>query len=357
MRWTCALLVLSIIGCCVGPELGAAKSVLLTHKALTQDARELQIIPWVECNWPDVPVAPEQPSSLTVLEHVAAGLEAWEPITTTAMVSTLPGNAAIYAELQARLREVQIIPGLKTQNLLVPFDSAAGWAQVAAEVRTLLEMSDERRIVLDHEAALRPFVLGRQIVNLTRLREGLGLLPRDVQYVWHPSLYWFVAGEAGYRRLLIICRLVDECLPDVRWVDQRYCASDTAHNDRYRQAAIDLGALVRGPTMPILYFLGDDYGYTWWADDQVGEALGQIESTWGPGAEVIIYPGVRHWAAAAGLFRAALDDHCSAADMVDQIVGPGLCPMPTPVEAECDLNNDNCVDLRDVAILQLTWQP
>ncbi len=247
--------------------------------------QKLRIIPWVEVNFPP-----------RYVEDAVEGLRIWRKVTDTAIVSTMPGRADLYRELRKRVPDMHIIPGLKTMDLLKRFDSVGGWRIVAKELAAIRAASGERVILLDNEIAMKPYIDGVQPVNLDRLRTGLSKLPRDIDYLWYPSIF---GKDDKQRRNAEVCRVVEEVLKDVRFLDQRY-QGIRAVTDRARIAADKrLKAIARKPTLPMLYFYGSDGRYVWWKDEQVHEALEHIRREWGDSADVVIYPGVKRWVEAA----------------------------------------------------------
>ena len=353
------VLVLLMASSCSNPILDSElKRAVLAKENIDQpEERRSKIIPWVECNWPDARLVHGDPESPTVLNHVVEGLREWERVTNTAIITTLPGKTWLYDKLQSEVPEMHIIPGIKTMDLFSnSFDRLEGWHAVREQVQLMSQATNQTMFALEHEWALERYVRGEQSIDFLKLKAGLRLLPEDIEYIWHPSVYWFIAGEAGYDRLVDLCRVVEATVPAVRWVDQRYCASDAVVNTQYERARRMLVSLASKPTIPILYFLGDEGEHVWWQDQQAGAALSQVHDSWGDGSQVIIYPGLTRWGDAAQVFGGECGK-CTAAKMVNQLIGPSLCPMPIPTEAECDLNYDNCVDLHDVAIMQLMWEP
>lgn len=245
----------------------------------------VKIIPWVEDNYAQYD------------DRVVEGLRIWRKVADTAIVSTMPGRAALYPKLRERVPGMRIIPGLKTMDLLPRFDSVKGWRRVAEEVSAILAAGGERVVLLENEVAIKAFVDGAQPLNLDRLRQGLALLPGDVAYLWYPSIYGHEQDKRS--RCAEVCRVVAETLLNVRLLDQRY-QGRRAVSDRARIAAdAILKSISRRPTLPMLYFYGSEHSYTFWRDEQVHEALGYVRKDWGDEADVVLYPGLKRWVEAA----------------------------------------------------------
>ncbi len=272
----------------------------------------LTIIPWVECNWPGAPMHGDKLASATMLDYVVEGLLVWKTVTDTAIVSTMPNRADLYTELHRRAPEMRIIPGLKTWHSLERFDSVSGWRVIAREVSAIRATSGERVIVLENETALEDWVKGRETLDTRKLREGLALLPTDMQYLWHPSL-WLSAGDEAQQRLMQVCQVVEEALRDVRFLDQKYNAHHSVNNARFAKASKVLHSIASRPTLPMQFFLGTDNKNVWWRDDQIDEALSYVRTDWGNSADVVLYIGQKRWVEAAQSLSTRLPQRGSAA--------------------------------------------
>jgi len=261
-------------------------------------AAKLKLIPWVECNWPQ---QPEQDApGVTQFERTVAGLLIWRQVTDTAIVGTTPGNADLYPELQKRLAGMRIIPGIKTMRLLRRFDSIADWALVAREVRRIQARTGTKVIVFDHERAVEAYVRGQQPLNFDNLRVALAQLPGDLEYIWYPSVFWFIARQPGHQRLVKLCEVVQASLRKLRFVDHRYCGRREVRFGRFINAGKAIDRIARQPTIPLLFFYGPRHQpHIWWLDHQLEEALALVRDRWGPDAEVLIYPGRKRWVEAA----------------------------------------------------------
>lgn len=258
--------------------------------------RELGVIPWVECNWPDVPVNKADPHSSSTFEHTVKGLEIWKSVTGTAIVTTLPGKEALYPRLRDRVPGMRIIPGLKTKDLLVRLDSVEGWKAVAREVLAIQDKSGERVVLLENEKAVYPFIRGEQAADMDQLRKALDSLPKDNEYLWYPSIF---GKEEEQKRCAEVCGVVQEVLLNVRFLDQRF-QGKRAVSDRTRKAAdLRLMKIAKRPTLRMAYFYGPDHPHVWWNDDQIFQALSQLRSGRSDSADVVLYPGLKRWVEAA----------------------------------------------------------
>ena len=246
----------------------------------------LKIIPWVEDNFSKYD------------ETVRRGLGIWAAVTDRAIVSTMPGRAGLFATLDKELRasghEIRIIPGLKTMSLLDRFDSIQGWESVASEVA----LYDSSIVLLENEVAMKGYVDGEYELDREALRTGLSKLPRDVQYLWYPSIW---GNDTRKReRNEVACAIVQDTLRDVRFLDQRYQGARAIDASARKKADVMLKRITKGrPTLPMLYFYGPNHPVTFWKDEQLEDALGIIKRRWDNHAEVVIYPGVKRWEDAA----------------------------------------------------------
>ncbi|MBI4716477.1 MAG: hypothetical protein HY763_01615 [Planctomycetes bacterium] len=242
--------------------------------AADRPAAAVRIIPWVELNT-------LSPAAFT---EVVDGLLAWRSITDRAIVSTVPGHAGIYAELRRRAPDIRIIPGLKTASLLATFDSVEGWERVALDVERIVAATEAEEVLLENETAIKAYQRGDAPIDVARLREGLGKLPREVRYIWYPGIVGH--KEETQRRYELVCAAVAE-LRDVRFTDHRFAGRRAVEDQWMKSARQRLKPLSRRPTLPILYCYGDD---RWWQDAELPRALALVEDP-----EVILYPGAKRW--------------------------------------------------------------
>jgi len=255
-----------------------------------------KIIPWVECNWPDAPVDKGDPSSKPILDHVIEGLLIWQRVTDTAIVSIMPGQTRLYHTLHSRVPGMRIIPGLKTMTLLDRLDSESGWQAIANEVLAIAAATGERVVLLENEKAVYPFIRDKRALDTNRLRKALDRLPKDMDYLWYPSIF---GKEAEQKRGAEVCRAVEDALVSVRFLDQRF-QGKRAVTDPARIAADRLLRAIAGrPTLRMVYFYGPEHPIVWWRDDQIDEALGECSRAPGGSTEVVVYPGLKRWVDAA----------------------------------------------------------
>lgn len=253
----------------------------------------LKVIPWVELNYPPC-----------MLDEIVFGLQTWRDscLAYAGIVSTMPGKASLFTTLKALVPNMRIIPGLKTMDLLPQFDNVEGWRNVAAEVRLIVAGEPMTAahipiVLLENEKAMKSYVDGTQTIDLALLASGLKLLPTGVEYWWNPSIFGF--QQVTQDRNAAVCEVVAKTLSRFRFVNLRYQGRG-AVEDRWRKFAdARLQALSRLPTIPKLYFYGPGHGDNFWLDEEVGVPLNLVLDKWGPGAEVIIYPGVVRFAEAA----------------------------------------------------------
>ena len=258
----------------------------------------LNVIPWVELNYRSYD------------EAVIEGLQIWSAVGDTAIVSTRPGRSDLFAMLRLRIPQTRVIPGLKTTSLLDRFDSITGWQSVAREVSAIRQQSGERVILLENEEAIKAYFQGTETLDFDSFRAALAQLPGDTQYIWRPSVYWFAAGDAGHQRLVQVARVVEEVLPDVRFLDQRYISYDTVTSQRYGETKAVLDSFASNPTIPSLYFYGPDHPLIWWRDSELQEALAHVRLAWGSSADVIIYTGIDYWLDAAHVLTGLMLEPC-----------------------------------------------
>lgn len=257
-----------------------------------------KIIPWVEENHDD----PES------LEQVVIGLRVWHNVTDRAIVTTAPG-VRIYDELCARVPGMQIIPGLKTNELLPHrFDYVEGWASIAAELAVMAEATGSKIVVLENESAVEKYRLGHQNVNWAQFRKCLAQLPRDLT-IW---LYPPMGGENDDeqdRMGSLSGEVADQCI-NVALLDYQSCGGPRgltySWSIKGRKKLDEIVRRVPGASiLRMLYFYGP--GSKYWMDGQILEALGAVGDD-----EVIIYPGAKRWVEAAKEFAKVLGNVAGA---------------------------------------------
>lgn len=265
-----ALCIWSSAGACDYTPNGAADQRIASEPPL--------FIPWVELNT----------SNPSTVDIVVEGLLAWQKITDTAIVSTVPGKESLYRVLRKRVPGMRIIPGIKTTPLLSRFDSVEGWENVSRSVRYALKCAGENEILLENETAFLRVRRGEESVNLQNLRRGLDTLPAGIKVIWYPSIVG--RSQAMLTRYEDVCKIVVDVL-DARFVDHSVDGHKSLGNRWREKAQHRLDALSNQPTIPILYCYGDS---RWWRDEQLVEVLGSVTKD-----QVILYPGIKRWAQAA----------------------------------------------------------
>ena len=239
------------------------------------------------------------------VEKLIAGIKAWRPLADTVCVATGPGQAEMFAELRRRVPEMQLIPGLVTSSWIARarFDSPVPWERLAREIALVARVCGQKRVLLDNETALAPFLKGNAELDERRLRTALSLLPKDIQIIWYPAMYWVVPQQRQKSEWL--CRIVAEEL-DCRLVDASF-------GDRTWSAAgptetrQKLEAFSRNPTLPIVWFgrwPGSNCPY--WEYDQVGEVLDLLAGR----DECLVYPGMARFQEAAERLGPLVRQHC-----------------------------------------------
>lgn len=244
------------------------------------------IVPWMEVNYPPF-----------LLEATVQGLRLYRRVTDTAIVSTTPGNAALYTELRQALPDMRFIPGIKTSVRLDPnaFDSLAGWKLIAKDVREVVQTSGARTVILENEDAIRSYQAGTYEIDFQRFRRCLEFLPTDVEYIWYPvNLH----NEYVCGRTIPIVNAVQDVL-DVRLVDHSYGHPDW-HNDLHRRT---LKAIAKNPPILLMWWgCFESVNTCYWDYGQVSEVMGLFEGR----PELVFYPGHDNWMALAQAVVATL---------------------------------------------------
>lgn len=252
------------------------------------------IIPWVECN----------SSSKKALAHVLRGMAAWYPVTKTVIVSTVPGKEHIYRELSKGVvphiavpKHTVVIPGVKTHPVLDRFDSLKGWRKVANSVDAILKhCPDAKRVLLENETAMKPYIDGKQKIDLKRLRRGVSCLPSGIEYYVWPT-YAGHSYDVQNRYFAVI----EAIASNREWCFiGRRLASPAAPDDVWmRYAALRLEVLTGyswtfNSSVPIIWCGGDKRHSKAWHYKQVPSVLDMVE-----GGEAVLYPGSKNWVEAA----------------------------------------------------------
>jgi hypothetical protein len=242
-----------------------------------------KLVPWLELN-------DENPRTV---DSAVQGLLVWRRVTDTALVSTTPGHAGVYAKLRARVPNMRILPGLKTYTLLPRPDSVEGWREVAAEIRRLVAETGERTVLLENETALKECLDGKMTIDDERFRAALRTIPPDVTILWYPAIH--SGNAAKNRRSETICRIVAESCR-VQFTDLGRATPRTAAEKWTKASRETMRAISTRPAVPILYCCGDGY----WSYSQIPPAAAECGA-----AEVLVFPGASRWRDAAEALAAA----------------------------------------------------
>jgi len=256
------------------------------------------VIPWVELNWWDA-----------FKEDVVKGCLEWRGVAEQIIVTTRPGYADKYDKLYDEVvrHDIELLPGLKTSGFCDPFDDVDVWKRLAGEIGALRKATGGTRFILENEMALKPYVMGYEEINFTRLITCLEQLPKDLEYLWFPPHGWRTGGDPGVQRLHDLNLLVHG-VPDlnVSFFSQRHEKRGLHKNGLQGVYEKQLRDMQAGGVSPTMLYFGKVKGkFTHWPYDRVVEA---VETCAESGfTEAIIYPGVKHWPEAsralAGLLR------------------------------------------------------
>ncbi len=244
-----------------------------------------RIIPWTM-----LPTA----HSRRDVEELVSNLKAWQPVASTACVSTGPGQASVFAELRRRVPEIELIPGLVSSSWIGsgPFESPASWRQLANEMAVVARTCNQKRVLLDNEGALWAFLGGKVDIDERRLRAALAHVPDDVQVIWYPAMYWVDPEQR--RRSEWLCRVVAEEL-NCRFVDASF-GDHTWAAPGPTEVRRKLDSLGRNPTLPIVWFgCWPQSKWCYWEYEQVGEVLEALAGR----DEFLVYPGMKRFGEAA----------------------------------------------------------
>ena len=246
-----------------------------------------RLIPWIEVN------------KREAVDAAVAGLLEWSHIADTAIVTTVPGELDIYDEISGRVPELQIIPGLKTNDLLRKgFDNMEGWERIGHKLEDMAQRCGSDTVVLENESAVRKYGLGNETLDWDTFRKAMEELPRDREIIWYPAITG--ADDESQNRMQKLCCAVVKHHPRVTLVDRGFSNPAAVRWNWSKEARLRL-ALIGAPTIPMLYFYGPDEDY--WQDEQIHKALEHVKKA----AEVIIYPGAARFEDAAKGIRKALE--------------------------------------------------
>lgn len=240
------------------------------------------MIPWLEVNR-------DTPSEI---DNCVQGLRIWQLVTQRAVVSTAPGGHTIYPKLRAAVPGVSIIPGMKTYARLRDgkFDDAAAWALVAQDMQAVAAAAKSKRVLLEHESALKGYWNSTYTLDVGKLTTALAQMG-DLEVIWYPGL----VGESEKVQAIsaAICRAADGSGAQI--VDH-YAASPQALTYGWSKLAKErLNEIVTQLTMPLAY-VGKQGARMYWryTDAQ------KLATMFADGHdEWLIYPGARQWVGAS----------------------------------------------------------
>lgn len=255
-----------------------------------------RLMPWVEVYSNSYGVIPPG-----TLERAVEGLLIWQRVTDTAVVTTTPGNARLYAILNARVPGMRIVPGLISQPYLGKqgFDQLDLWRDLAAEVADIAAVSGDGCFLFDHEHALESYLEGACEINFARLRDCLATLPPNVEYIWYPSLAY--DGAQRRARSLAICQVVEAELHP-RFVNLGFDHPRWREFDPWWYVTLD--KLAAKPTVPLIYF--GCWQDCFWDYSQISQVLKDIRTYPENYADAIVYPSLSRWVEAAAAITAEL---------------------------------------------------
>lgn len=247
------------------------------------------IVPWVECNRD----AHEEPT--------IEGLKHWLEITDEAIVTTVPGNSALYGRLRKGVPRMHIIRGIKTHDLLRnDHASPEGWRRLRREVVACLSETSDRRLVFDMESTMRPVWEGDRPLDQDKLTMSIrhADFPRGVTYYWFPSVgAWRPEQQTIAAQ---ICRTVQDCFDNLVFIDGASLSSPNALGYGSNLRATDaLSELSRHKPVPLL-----QCHTKYWSDERVPEAAQY--AVFGDEGCALLYPGQGRWVEASQSISAEL---------------------------------------------------
>ncbi len=282
------------------------------------------VLPWIECNVPNDPIAayyPDMegiPEGMTILEHTLQGLHNWAKVSDTILVSTISSGInttyqAISAQKPAGLRVIGgmkpiFIPGCAPYNpAIYDFADGPSWQIIARDAQRIVELTGTNIVIIENEVALWPFHFYNQEVDFDKLR--ISLIPLQQTGVetwwWFPNIFPSRPDNPDlHEESIAFVRAVAETLPNAKFITS-YGAWQEGILNQYDQMTnrtemIELVGLDR--IRELLYvtktgtwfYPGEngqpDYHKPCFSSDQTLEKL-EIE----PSEPVIVYPGHESW--------------------------------------------------------------
>lgn len=369
-----------MVGTCFGRGIitgcGLAMFVaLISPGSLAQyaTAGDMEIIPWVEFNYPSDPADPDAEDLIEIVD----GLEIWATMTDKVMVTTRAGCAVLYQTLNTVLADrgvnIMVIPGIKTSSIYSDgchFDELSFWESVADEVLDICTYAESDVCVLENEHASCCYYRDGNCgpegwcncdygVDLEQLESSLCELPANIQYWWWPSVPGF--NPEIQDRAADLCQAAVNVLGDrVHFFAHLLCAPHLLNDQLLLDAHEKLMDITGNqPTLPIMWFynVGD-----YWHDNQINGALCHA-ITCHEFEQVCIYPGYYNWydntAAIVSYYGAGEvccpDINCNGVldynDLIILLTAYDTCAEDPDYEARADFDASGCVDLMDLTLL------
>ncbi len=253
--------------------------------AVTKPLTNPVIIPWLEISGE---------ASEEQIDHCVAGLELWQRLTDTAIISTEYPGAHLFPILQARVPGMRIIPGMKTVSRLdhTNLDSLERWALVAEDVNAFVAASGESTIVFENETAQKAYLDGDYEIDYDQYEACVAQLPDDVEYYWYPSIACHHQNESWLLRTRPLVERVEAAVPNVRFIETSFGDPDWPYywpSLVIRETVEEISDTI---PLPIIYF-GCDDTWCYWPYDETAILMGQLQEEGRPDA--IFYPGISRW--------------------------------------------------------------
>jgi hypothetical protein len=239
-----------------------------------------KIIPWLE-------VSDATKENLTA---AIAGITYWSKVTDTAIVSSDAGSyGAVYEHLNSeRLPpKFQIIPGLKGASFQIYPPIEEPWTALAQAVETVRTIHWTGTVLLDMEGLFHPYHKGEYDISLTKVREGVSLLP-SAHYWWWPAIMGKTAARQNREAAMIE---VAGGSRSMRFFHRQY-AKPTSPRSYWRHSGAALTRfLAQLQPLAMIYCYGPEHPWPW----QDLDIMKPIEMCKENGEIPILYPGAKHW--------------------------------------------------------------
>jgi hypothetical protein len=237
-----------------------------------------KVVPWCEAHHQPDCDCPECQRVGGFYARALHCLKLWRTMVDEVIVVTDPrAPEPVLSPLVRDLAPLQIIGGAHTNPAIKRrLDNVDGWAQIRDAIEATCRITGTRRFVIDNELGWKSMRLGDYVPDWDRVREGLKLLPADVEYTWYPSISCWVDRsmhkkwcDDDLKLQTEFLKCVVETLPDVRLVTFEHNGPESAtyEPEIARQAYVHKHFDV--PTFPIVYFAPPSY---YWKIDRFIEA-------------------------------------------------------------------------------------